>query len=81
GSLARTSSDGSYRLALPTSGRYRRLIISRLKARPEKEPLPAAVVSELQQYLSDPAAAIGERAYSWQPQTVEAENPPADQVF
>ncbi|HUQ69141.1 MAG TPA: hypothetical protein VM165_06450, partial [Planctomycetaceae bacterium] len=81
GGLARTGADGSYHLTLPQWGRYRRLIISRLKARPEKEPLPAAVVGELQQYLSDPVATIGERACSWQPQTIEADNTPADQVF
>jgi hypothetical protein len=82
GHLARTDADGAYELTVPKSGRYRRLIISRLQARPDKAPIPPAVLGELQQYLSDPTAAIGERAYSWQPQTVDTgRNPPADQVF
>lgn len=82
GGLARAAADGSYELRVSEPGRYRRLVISRLKARPGDEPLSAALLDELKQYLSDPAATLGERAFTWQPQTLEATgNPAVDHVF
>jgi hypothetical protein len=82
GGLTHAAADGSYEVRLSQPGRYRWLVISRLKGRTDKSPPPAAVLSELQQYLADPAAALGERAWAWQPQTVEATgNTAADHVF
>ena len=79
---ARAGADGSYELRVSQPGRYRRLVLSRLQAAPDKEPLPPAIIDELKQYLSDPAATLGERAWSWQPQTLDAtKNPAVDQVF
>jgi hypothetical protein len=82
GGLAHAAADGSYEVRLLQPGRYRRLVLSRLKGRADKAPPPPAVLSELQQYLADPAAALGERAWAWQPQAVEATgNTAADHVF
>jgi hypothetical protein len=82
GGLAHTSADGTYQLSVSQPGRYRRLMISRLKSRPAATPIPPVVLRELQQYLADPAASLGERAYEWDTVVIEAgRNPPADQVF